>query len=161
MEELTYENMLAFVKKYFDMLPTITGPECKPMVMEFFSSDFINFKGNTWTTGHPTGELIGKENIFDAKGWVDHLCEHADQYRAKCYYEPYPLYIAIDERRKFATVCIKEEKLHPVTGKAMKEWYMINGFGFTQEKGSIKFNLEFIIAYPDRFIEAGRSRHNK
>lgn len=157
MEELTYENMLAFTKRYFDMLPSITGPESKPMAMEFFSTDYKNCMADIWVTGESTGAQIVRQEIFDRKGWVDHICGHADQFRAKCTYEPYPLYIMIDDRRKMATVRLKEQKLHPVTGKGMEEWFMICGFEFTQdEKGNIKFKREYIISYPDKFIESDR-----
>jgi len=154
MEELTYENMLAFVKRYFDMLPSITGPESAPMVREFFSPGYKICMADLWLTGHPTGEQIIKQEILDREGWVNHLTGHAGEYRARCIYEPWPLFILIDERQKQAIWRIKEQKLDPKTMKPLVEWYMVGGFGLTLDANkTIKFNEEFIIGYPDEFIK--------
>lgn len=157
MGKLTYEDMLSLIKRYFDTVPSITGPESAPKMMGFFSKDYKNYMADIWATGEPTGEQIVKQEIFDRKGWVDHLCGHANLFRAKCFYEPYPLYIMIDDRKNTATVRLKEQKFHPETGKSSQEFYMIVGFEFTQdEKGKALFKKEYIISYPDKFIEVDR-----
>jgi len=99
--ELTYENMMAVVKKYCDLLPGLT-PENKHEMEAICTPDYVS--------SYPGGQTE-----------ADHVSEHWETYRAHLYYEPWPLYIIVDDRKKMAATLFREEAKHPMTGELVKE----------------------------------------
>jgi hypothetical protein len=59
------------------------------------------------------GEVI----IEHVEQRVNRLCGHSDKYRAVITYEPYPLYLAVDDRKNIVTSIIREKFVDPVTGE--------------------------------------------
>ena len=98
--ELTYDNMLAHLKKWLDMLPSVT-PENKDKLKELFVPESMT----------PYEGGVGE--------W-DHVSAHWETYRAHVTYEPLPFYITIDDRRKMAAIYCREEAKQPVTGELVK-----------------------------------------
>lgn len=98
--ELTYENMLAVVKKFWDVLPGLT-PENKHELEAICAPDCVF------------------QYAYDQTE-ADHVSSHWEIYRAHLFYEPWPLYIMIDDKRKMANCVVREEPKHPVTGEIMK-----------------------------------------
>ena len=131
--ELTYENMVAVVKKYFDIMPGLT-PENKHEMDAILTPDYVG--------QHP--ERHG-----------EHVSSHWKEYRAHCYYEPWPMYIIVDERKKMADCIVKEECRHPVTGELVKTFknevtgeiedtiYMCEHFEFALHDGQVKIQNVF------------------
>ncbi len=99
--ELTYEMMQAHIKKFFDILPSIT-PENKHLLAEFHIPDAVY--------SYP-----------DRQTEADHVAAHYEVYRAHVFYEPWPLYMMFDERKKIIDCVIREEARHPVTGELVKD----------------------------------------
>ena len=97
---LTYEKMMAVVKKYCDMLPGLI-PQTKYKMEDICTPDYVSSYGGGQTE-------------------ADHVSEHDQEYRAYLHYEPWPLYIMVDERKKMASCTFCEESRHPVTGKLVK-----------------------------------------
>ena len=104
--ELTYENMMAVVKKYCDMLPGLI-PENKHEMEAICTPDCV--------FSYPDGQTE-----------ADHVSSHWQTYRAYLYYEPYPLYIHVDERKKMASTMFLEESRDPLTGKLVMGMGMFN-----------------------------------
>ncbi len=136
MEELTYENMMALVKKYCNMLPGLT-PKNKFEMEDICTPDCVF-------------------SYTDGQNEADHVSSHWETYRAYLYYEPHPLYINIDERKKMADCVLKEEAKHPVTGEIVKDAFdrlipgldgvitMRESFQFTLHEGKIKIKTVFM-----------------
>lgn len=128
--ELTYENMLAHMKKFWDILPGLT-PENKHEMAELHTVDCV--------TSYPGGQSE-----------ADHVSSHHEVYRAYVYLEPPPLGMYIDERKKTVTCLIHELAKHPVTGEPVKafknrwtgemdsEVYALELFEFTLVNDQIK-----------------------
>ncbi len=53
-------------------------------------------------------------------GEADHVSSHWQTYRAYLYYEPWPMYIVADDRKKMADCLLKGEARHPATGEPVK-----------------------------------------
>jgi len=115
--ELTYENMKEMVQNYFDALPFIEGPQDEARMLEFFAP------GCKVISGDPIRAQSREDH-------VKHICGHADVYRAVVSYQPAPLGIMIDERRKMVSMLIVEEFKHPVTG----EFFLPEGYGYPKPK---------------------------
>jgi len=125
-EGLTYDGMMALVKKYFDMLPGLT-PENKHEMEAICTPDCVY--------SYPNGQTE-----------ADHVSAHWEIYRAHCYYEPFPYYINIDERKKMADCVLKEDAIHPVTGKPVKAMYKIPFVGVPNEETvHMREHFEFAI----------------
>jgi len=132
--ELTYESMMEYTERYFDILPSIDpkkDPKIVDKVRDFFSSDFMI----RW--GEPP-------KFHNREQWMDHLCGHADEYKAIVLYKPDPLHIIIDDRKKIAACLVQEEMRHSVTGKPLKIFLINVRFEFTLENKAIKFKKELI-----------------
>ena len=97
---LTYESMMAATKKFFDILEDTT-PENKHELAALFTPDAVYQYAPPETA-------------------ADHVSEHSDIYRARIIYEPWPFYIAVDERKKMIDSIIRMECRHPVTGELVK-----------------------------------------
>jgi hypothetical protein len=82
MEKLTYENMMYVVKKYCDMLYELT-PETKYKMEAVCTPDCL--------FSYPDGQAE-----------ADQVASHSQTYRANLYYEPWPMYILVDDRKKMA-----------------------------------------------------------
>jgi len=139
--ELTYEKMMEFMQKYFDMLQSInpkTDPKIVDKIKGFFSSDCIVRWG-----------IPPKLNNRDE--WVDHLCGHADEYRATVIYSPDPFYMFVDERKKMAACFAKEEMRDPKSGKLLKVFLLNVHYEFTLENNAIKFKRELISHIPAKY----------
>ena len=108
-EGLTYEKMMALVKKYCDLLPGLI-PQTKYKMEDICTPDYIAAYGGGQTE-------------------ADHVSEHYQEYRAYLHYEPWPLYIMVDERKKMASCMLWEESRDPVTGKLIKAmgWDPVKG----------------------------------
>ena len=131
--ELTYENMMAVVKKYCDMMVGLT-PENKHEMDAILAPDYVG--------QHP--ERHG-----------EHVSSHWKEYRAHLFYEPWPMYIIVDERKKMADCILKEEARHPVTGELVKTFknpvtgeledtiYMCEHFEFALHNGQVKIKNVF------------------
>ena len=131
--ELTYENMVAVVKKYFDIMPGLT-PENKHEMDAILTPDYVG---------------------QHAERHGEHVSSHWKEYRAHCYYEPWPMYIIVDERKKMADCIVKEECRHPVTGELVKTFknevtgeiedtiYMCEHFEFALHDGQVKIQNVF------------------
>jgi len=139
--KLTYESMMEHTQEYFDMLPSI-DPETDPKIVDklknFFSSDFII----RW--GIPP-------KFHDRDQWTDHLCGHAEEYKATVLYKPDPLCIMVDDRKKMAACFVKEEMRHPVTGELLKVFLLNVQYEFTVENNAVKFKRELISHIPAFF----------
>jgi hypothetical protein len=134
--KLTYDNMLALVKEYCDMLPGLT-PQTKHE-MEIICTPDCNFS-------YPDGQTE-----------ADHVASHWQTYRAHLYYEPWPLHIIVDDRKKMAKCILKEEARHPktnelvkvikneVTGEIEDTVYMNEHFQFTVHEGRAKIKNIFM-----------------
>ncbi len=139
--ELTYENMMKHTEKYFDILPSIDpkkDPKIVDKVRDFFSSDFII----RW--GDPP-------KFHNREQWVDHLCGHADEYKATVLYKPNPLCLMVDNRKKMAACFVKEEMRDSVTGELQKVFLLNVHYEFTLENGAVKFKRELISHIPAIF----------
>jgi hypothetical protein len=136
MEELNYDNMMALAKKYCDILPGLT-PETKYKMEEICTPDCVY--------PYPNGQ---KE--------ADHVAAHYKQYRAYLHYEPWPLCILVDEKKKVADCVLCEEARHPVTGEIVEDAfdqygtkglngvvYMREIFEFTLHEGKVKIKNVF------------------
>lgn len=99
--ELTYEMMQAHMKKFIDLLPTLT-PENKHKMAELHTADAV--------TSYPNNQSE-----------ADHVSSHHEVYRANVFYEPWPLYMMIDDRKKMVECVVREEARHPVTGELVKD----------------------------------------
>jgi hypothetical protein len=135
--ELTYETMGATVKKYFDLLPTIEGPQDEKKVLEFFAPDCLIQRFDL------------PERVEGREGFVKHLCGHADEYRAVVTYAKPPLGIMIDENKKMAAMTMLEEFKHPKTGKSIKpDLYLYVVWEFCIHENKVKAKRELIIPIP-------------
>lgn len=139
--ELTYGKMMECMQKYFDMLPSIDSkadPKIVDKIKDFFSSDFMV----RW--GAPP-----KFNNRDE--WVDHLCGHADTYRATVIYTPDPFCMFVDERKKMAACFVKEEMRDTKSRKLLKVFLLNVYYEFTLENNAIKFKRELISHIPGKY----------
>jgi hypothetical protein len=140
--ELTYENMMAVAKKYCDQLPGLI-PQTKHEHEAILTPDCV--------CGFPETH-------------ADHVVAHWQTYRAYLYYEPWPCYIMIDERKKMANCVLKEQCRHPSTGEPVKHYenpwtgkmedtfYMFEHFEFTLHEGQVKIKT----VYVERINEGAR-----
>ena len=132
--ELTYNNIKETVKKYFDSLPSIEGPQDEKRILEFFAPDFKVHRFNL------------PELVEGREGFVKHLCGHADQFRAIVSYEPPPLGIMIDERRGMASMLMVEEFRHPVSGEQVDpKIYLFTAWEFCIHENKVKAKRELIL----------------
>jgi hypothetical protein len=134
--KLTYSSMMTLVKKYCDMLPELT-PKTKHEMEAICTPDCI--------FSYPDGQTE-----------ADHVANHWQIYRAHLYYEPWPLYIIVDDRKKMAKCVLKEVAKHPktnepveaikneITGKIEDTVYMHEHFQFTVHEGKVKINNIFM-----------------
>lgn len=139
--ELTYKNMMEHMQKYFDILPSIApkkDPKIVDKVKEFLASDFMVRWGDA-------------PKFYDRDLWTDHLCGHADEYRATVLYKPEPLYIMVDDKKKMAACFVKEEMRHPVTGELLKVFLLNVHYEFTLENNAVKFKRELITHIPAKY----------
>jgi len=132
-KELTYENMMAVAKKYCDLLPGLI-PATKHEMEAILTPDYVG--------QNPEGE-------------ADHVSSHWETYRAYLYYEPWPMYIIVDDRKKMADCILKEEARHPATGELVKVFknpltgemedtiYMCEHFEFALHDGQVKIQTVF------------------
>jgi hypothetical protein len=133
--ELTYQIIKKMLLEYFDSLPSISGPQDKARIKEFFTPDFkVRWAFN------------GRVSVTQTREeWVHHLCGHPNEYRAVVHYQPPPLGILIDEKKKLATMLICEEFLHPVTGFSVKpKEYVANYWELALHEGKVKARREMI-----------------
>jgi len=100
---LTYENMKQWIMEYCDTLPSIEGLQDRGRIMEFFAPDFQV----RW--GDPA-------IIQNREEWVKYLCGHADDYMSIITYQPEPMGIWIDKRKKTAAMLAIEEFKHSTKG---------------------------------------------
>ncbi len=141
--ELTYENMMAHTKKFFDFLPKVA-----PETLDEFKSLFIDDYPATYPDGMTEAE---------------HVVSHHDVYRAHVAYEPAPLEIMVDEEKKAAICFAHEEAKHPVTGAPVKvfnvlgygmaepvsELYIVAIFDFALVANQVKLKSQRFIAFFD------------
>ncbi len=107
---LTYEAMEGLMKKFFNLLPSITR-ENKHLLEEL----------------HAPGAV---SSYADSQSEADHVSGHDEVYRAHITYEPWPFYMMFDDRKQMFHGLIKEEAKHPVTGeivKAFKDFWSPTG----------------------------------
>jgi hypothetical protein len=136
--ELTYENMVDHLNKYFDMIPKIdpaSDPDIYKKMEKFFSDDFQV----RW--GTPV-------KFFNREQWIDHLCGHANEYRALIHYKKSPYYFIVDDRKKMAAGFIREQMTHPESGAIIKDFLINVHFAFTLVHGNAKFKYEMISQIP-------------
>jgi len=128
MEELNYDNMMAVAKSYCQIIPALT-PQTKHLL-----------------------EAICTPELESVRKHADKVSSHYKEYRAYLYYEPWPLFIAVDERKKIATCILREEDRHPMTGELVKTGvhkhpvtgeivdtlYMSEDFEFALHDGKVK-----------------------
>jgi hypothetical protein len=132
---LTYDNMMKFTQKYFDLLKDyelVKSPKFRDTMTGFFTNDFEI----RW------GQMVVK--IDNRQEWIDHICGHADNYIAVVDYEPYPLRIMIDDKKKMAACWIKEEVRDTKTDEVKKVFLLNAYFEFKVEDNKIKFSKELI-----------------
>jgi hypothetical protein len=130
--ELTYENMLDHLTKYFDAIWELKGPQDKPKMTEFFAPNFVIRYGRPM-------------KVWNREQWVDSLCDPAaDKEKYLITHNKHPYYWLIDVRKKAAAGFIKEQIKHPKTGQLLREFSLTPHFGFTVIDGSIKFSWELI-----------------
>ncbi len=97
---LTYEAMESLMKKFFNLLPSLTIAN-KHLMEE------LHAPGAVASYGEDASE-------------ADHVSGHEDVYRAYLTYEPWPFYMMIDDRKNLLHCLVKEEAKHPVTGEIVK-----------------------------------------
>ncbi len=157
MEELNYDNMMALVKKYCDILPGLT-PETKYKMEDIVTPDCVY--------PYPDGQ---KE--------ADHVAAHHETYRAYLHYEPWPLCILVDEKKKMADCVLCEEARHPLTGEIVKDAfdkyepgldgvsYMREVYEFTLHEGKVKIKNIFFSSIDTKGMAWKRwsnvARHSK
>jgi hypothetical protein len=139
--ELTYDVMMDFTKKYFDLLKTIR-PKEDPAIVNKISNYFASDFQIRWDE---------PPVLWDRKQWVDHLCGHSEEYIAHVIYEPYPLMLWIDDRKKVVGTYIREEARHPKTNSLLKVFLIIAYFELKLENGEPKFWREFITFTPGMY----------
>jgi len=134
--ELNYENMMAVAKKYCDILPGLI-PQTKHQMEAICTPDCV--------FGFPDGQTE-----------ADYVSSHWETYRAYLYYEPWPMYIIVDDRKKMADCALKEEARHPVTGELVKVFknpltgeledtiYMCEHFEFALHDNAVKIKNVFL-----------------
>jgi len=144
--ELTYENMKQLLVDYFDILPSIEGEQYKPRMREFLAPDYKMHRPNRiYAALEPVAAVI--ENREE---WVSHLCGHADKYKAVVSYQPEPLGIMIDERKKMGVMKILEEFRSTAPGKKVfpdKKYFFVF-FEFCVHDDKVKIKNELIISIP-------------
>ena len=122
--ELNYENMMAVAKKYCDMLPGLV-PQTKYQMEAILMPDYVG---------------------QSAEGEADHVSSHWQTYRAYVYYEPWPMYIIVDDRKKMADCIFREDARHPMTGELVKAVYKEPRFGVPdQETVYMTEHFEFVL----------------
>jgi len=140
--ELTYENMMDHIEKYFAILPSIDSkadPGIVDKIKEFFTPDFKIH----WAD---------PPKVSNREQWVEYLCGHADIYRARVIYQPAPWYFMIDERKKMADGLVKEELLHPVTGEVIGMLLLNEHLEFTLVEGAVKVRYQIITHIPNKIF---------
>ena len=133
--ELTRENMKELIRKYYDSLRFIEGPQDEDKIREFMSPDY-----------HITHLTVpGVIRIEDREGSVKFVCSQTDKFRVKISYLP-PVGLMVDEKRKMALGLIQEEFIHPVTGEeVMPKVYRVIFWELCIHDNKVKVKSETII----------------
>lgn len=103
MSEISYDDIMALVKKYCELVPKLS-PD-RRAEMEAITTPECAF-------GYPDGE---KEADILAAFW--------DQARFHLIYEPKPYYIHVDERQRTADCILREEARDPSTGELIEDFF--------------------------------------
>jgi hypothetical protein len=137
--ELNYENMLAFIKKNYDFLPTLNGTVEKARELEEYLTADCTIRRNIGP-----GLLDGKIVIQNRDERVAQLNGHAKEYRAVVSYDPYPLYIAVDDRKHIVTAMLREKYVYPPTGEVYDEIALFAIHELVLDQNKIKMKRELV-----------------
>jgi len=132
---LTYDNILKFTQKYFDLLEDIKlkeNPKIKEIMTDFFSSDF-EIRWDDMSV-----------KIENREEWINHICGHSNVYIAHVSYKPYPLRMLVDEKQKMAACWVKEEMRDAKTNELTRVFLLNVYFEYKVENNKIKFSKELI-----------------
>ena len=126
--ELTRENMLDWIVRYFDAVRT-AGPQDKSKMEEFFTPDYII------RYGRPL-------KIWNRDQWVELLCNPSEKFDITHNTPPY--FWLFDVEKKAAAGTLKEQIKDPATGQIIRQFVLTAYFGFTVVDGAVKCNWELI-----------------